>query len=96
MGLPYVLLGTSSKELGDSSVFISNFVRENVSKDDAAVRSLSEELEELIFQQSAARTLRSFPGGYQEDGFGNFLANFLLEHFGTPSHEKKMFEGLGP
>ena len=29
--------------------------------------------------------------------FGNFLANFFfLKKFGTPSHEKKMFEGLGP
>ena len=54
------------------------------------MRSLSEELEELIFQQSAAWTkvLRRMAG--------NFLANFLLENFGTPSHEKKMFEGLGP
>ncbi len=64
-------------------VFINIFFRK-FSKDEAAVRSLSEELEELIFQQSVARTST---GGWARQS----LKNFLLEEAKTPSHQEVVF-----
>ena len=64
-------------------VFINNLFGK-FSKDEAAVRSLSEELEELIFQQSVARTST---GGWARKSLGNFL----LEEANTPSHQEVVF-----
>lgn len=77
----------------DFPLFSSTFLfAPKLSQDEAAVRSLSEELEELIFQQSAARTLRSFPGGWLRKLSGElFCWKFL---FNSKATKKRCLKGL--